>query len=150
MKFATSIRNNSKVVLSTINRRVYTLAFQLFTNVVRFTPSPTNPGDTAIGLLSNQWYPSVGTPSTALGTSHSSNGGESLSRINSMMNGMEFLGKDGKIYLSNNVPYAYRAEVLGWPKSEDGKPTAWSGRVGPYAMVAKAMAIAGTYKRIKI
>lgn len=145
MKFTSSIRTNSRKVLVKVNKTVYSLASKLFTNVVEFTPSPFNPGDTATGLLANQWYPSVGSPSSALGKDTSPNGADSLARIRAMTTGREFLGKDGKLYLTNNVHYAYRAEVIGWRK-EDG----WSGLIGPYAMVSKAMFLAGNQARIKI
>jgi hypothetical protein len=60
-------------------------------------------------------------------------GAGSMQRIRALK-GREFYLKDGTLTLSNNLPYAYRAEVLGWP-TKDG----WSGRVGPYAMVAKSL-----------
>lgn len=145
-KFLTSLRNNSRKVLVKVNRKCYEIAWQLFTSVVRLTPSPSQPGPFAKGLLANQWYPSEGVPSSELGTDTDARGGSSLSRITAMTKGTAFLGKDGKLYLTNNVPYAYRAEVLGWPKS-DG----WSGRIGPYRMVARSLqAIVAKHKKVKL
>lgn len=136
MSFAASIRGNSRKLLLKINSQVYKIAKELFTRIVELTPSPSNPGYDAEGRLANQWYPEVGASfSSRVGTSTSPNGAESLTRISALgMSGAEFYEKDGKLTLTNNVEYAYRAEVLGWPEA-DG----WSGKVGPYRMVAKAI-----------
>jgi len=131
--FAASMALNIDNVLNEVNNRCFSIAFQLFTSIVRNTPSPSNPGPWAAGHLANQWYPKAKTFSEEQSDSTSPNGSDSLSRINQMPR-FEFLRKDGRLTLSNNLHYAYRAEMLGWPK-EDG----WSGRIGPYRMVAKSM-----------
>ena len=139
--FSDSVKNNSELILQRVNTKCYKITKELFTSVVNKSPSPGNPGETAKGLLANQWYPKEGGFSEETGTATSPNGASSLARISSLM-GKEFYRRDGMISLSNNLYYAYRAEVLGWPKS-DG----WSGRVGPYRMVALSLqAIAAKYR----
>lgn len=143
--FLSSLKLASEKVLVEVNQKCYQIAWELFTSVVRLTPSPANPGYWATGLLANQWYPKAGSPSNAKGSDVSPNGSASLSRINGMMGGMEFYGKDGKMFLNNNVPHAYRAEALGWPAPE------WTGRVKPYRMVARSLqATAAKYKKVKV
>jgi hypothetical protein len=140
-KFADSVRANSTKVLMKANRQCFQIAKELFTSVVELTPSPSNPGHYAHGWLSNQWYPESGSFSEELSGSKSPSGADSINRINALR-GLEFFRKDGKLTLTNNLSYAYRAEVLGWPVS-DG----WSGQVGPYRMVALSIqAIATKYK----
>jgi hypothetical protein len=129
-----------------VNQQCYAIAWQLFTSVVRLTPSPKNPGPFASGLLVNQWYPSVDRPSQQKGDATSPDGAASIERINAFtQNGRAFLGKDGKVYLTNNVEHAYRAEMLGWPEPE------WSGKIGPYRMVARSLqAVSAKNKRVQI
>lgn len=146
--FADSIRSNSDKMLKTVNRQIYSIAFELFTSIVLNSPSPSNPGPFADGLLVNQWYPAIGDFSTQVGGDTSPNGSNSLSRIKSVMSGSEFYRKNGRLTLANNLDYAYRAEVLGWPKSDgySGKSGA-EGKGKPYRMVAKSLqAVVARYK----
>lgn len=131
--FAQSIRLNSRAIMAQVNDKCYEIARELFTSIVNLTPSPTNPGDTAEGLLVNNWFPVDGSSfSDAKSSAKSPYGSASLARIKALT-GRQFLRKDGTVTLSNNLSYAYRAEVLGWPQP------AWSGSVGPYRMVAKSL-----------
>lgn len=134
--FLASIDRNIRRVKQEINAKVLTISIDLFLSVVRLTPSPTQrDAEYATGLLVNQWYPAAGnTFSSSEGTDQSDDGEGSKSRIKALRTSTEFLGKDGKLTLANNVHYAYRAEVLGWPVA-DG----WGGKVGPYKMVALAI-----------
>lgn len=111
----------------------------LFNKVVDY--SPVKPSAMySQGVLINQWYPAIGDkPSGIVSNSSSSTGAESRSRIKEILSRKPFLGKDSVVTLANNVSYAYRAEKLGWPAGEGDNGWHWSGRVGPYAMVAKAM-----------
>lgn len=141
--FLASLNRNIQRVEREINDKVYKISIELFLSVVSKSPSPDNPGEFAKGLLANQWYPKAGAGFSSFQTTAiSRNGQASRDRINALRGGNEFLGKDGRLSLTNNLDYAYRAEVLGWPKS-DG----WSGNVGPYRMVALSLqAVAARYK----
>lgn len=120
---------------------------EFMTKVVENTPTKQI-GNYAKGLLINQWYPSPdGQFSTAVSGTINVNGSDSLSRIKSTIASNAFLGKDGVITLTNNLGYAYRAEKLGWPQGEGSDGWVWSGRQGPYAMVAKSIVyIQGKYQ----
>jgi hypothetical protein len=133
--FAAQLRAASTKALQRVNVRIYMIARELFTEIVTHTPSKAFPGQFASGWLANQWYPDTGDFSEELDNSHDSSGygADSLARIRAFKGG-EFNGKDGRITLTNNMSYAYRAEALGWPKS-DG----WSGAIGPYRMVALSL-----------
>lgn len=139
--FASSVRMNTRRLLLDVNAKIYKVARELFIKAVNFTPSPSNPGPYADGLLVNQWYPEEGDYfSEELGSDVSPNGAGSITRILALR-GTQFYQKDGKLTLTNNLSYAYRAEALGWPR-EDG----WSGTIGPYRMVARAIqAISAKY-----
>lgn len=124
-----------------VNAQCYKIAKDLFNEVVSRTPSPANPGPWAKGWLANQWYPESGDFSEELSGSKSDSGADSLSRIASFR-GADFYKRDGKVTLTNNLSYAYRAEALGWPEG-DG----WSGTIGPYRMVALSLQyISAKYK----
>lgn len=143
LNFTASIDRNILRVQDEVNRKAYKITIELFLSVVRLTPSPAHPGDHAVGLLVNQWYPHTGSGfSASLDSSTSDDGNASQERIHGLRGGTEFLGKDGRISLANNLHYAVRAEKIGWPKSEG-----WSGKVGPYRMVMLSLAlIAAKYK----
>jgi hypothetical protein len=122
--FADSVKVNCQRVLEHVNKKCYSITWQLFTSVVYKTPILK-------GELINSWYPKVGPDfSSEKTTVYNKSGAGSLSRINAIMNGNVFLGKDGVITMANNEDYSVRAEYLGWPSPQ------WSGRVGPYRMVA--------------
>lgn len=101
---------------------------------VRFSPSPSNPGPYALGLLVNQWYFSVGSPDTSVTTSTSSTGTDSLSRLDAFLSTNPWLGKDATAYITNSTEEAYYADVLGWAKGKGTNGWAWSGNSGPYMM----------------
>jgi hypothetical protein len=106
----------------------------LDTQAVNLSPSPSNPGPFAKGLLVNQWYASVGSsPSSEVGTATSDTGVDSLSRLEATLASNPFYGKDNIVTFANNVDHAYYAEVLGW------QPPLWSGHQGPYAMARGAV-----------
>lgn len=142
LNFSASIDRNILRVQQEINDKCFKISIELFLSVVRRTPSPVNKGFHATGLLVNQWYPKVGGGfSNEKTDAKSPDGAGSRARIVAIRGGREFFGKDGKVSLTNNMHYAYRAEMLGWPQPE------WSGRVGPYRMVALALQeIATRYK----
>lgn len=155
LNWKTVIHRASTKILADINLKCYEIAWELFTSVVKLTPSPSNPGKYSKGLLANQWYPKEGSASAARSAALSSTGADSLARINAVAkNGTEFYTRDGKITLTNNTDYAYRAEFLGWPKptwrGEDGD-AGFGGGGKPYRMVARSLiAVSAKYKRVKI
>lgn len=138
--FAASIKFNGSAILQKVNEEVNRIAWELFTSVVKLTPSPSFPGKYAKGVLANQWYPSTGNASAAKGTDRSPTGSASLARINAVVKSSnEFLGKDGKLTMANNLDYAVQAERLGWARTKG------------YHMVGKSLiAVAAKNKRIKI
>lgn len=107
-------------------------------DVVNYSPHwPTS--QFSQGLLINNWFPKVRGFSTEKTTVESDTGIGSLSRLKDMLALKPFYGKDSFVTFTNNVSYAYRAEYLGWPKGEGANGWVWSGRVGAYGMVTKAI-----------
>jgi hypothetical protein len=140
--FLASLDRNILRVKQEVNDKIVKISIELFLSIVAKSPSPSNPGEYAKGLLANQWYPKFDGFSDEKGSDTSSNGAGSKSRITSLRGTREFFGKDAQLSLTNNLDYAYRAEMLGWPEA-DG----WSGRVGRYRMVALSLQeIAARYK----
>lgn len=134
MSFAEDIRKFVEKSNKEISKNITDTAQQLFTKVVDYSPSyvGTPQAQFSKGELINNWFPFVNSMSTGIETSFSDTGESSRMRINSIP-ADSFDKKDGYIALTNNTQWAYRAEYLGWEA-----PT-WSGRVGAYAMVRKAM-----------
>ncbi len=137
MSFAASIRAFNKKVKLEVGMKVIEIATNLFTEVVNGTPVES-------GILINNWYVGFGkTYNTGYNAlSKSSVGMASRTQIASLRTFTGFVGRDGSVSLTNSTPYGFRAEYAGWPT-----PT-WSGRVGPYAMIAKAfIKVVPKYKR---
>lgn len=126
--FAESVQANCKRVLEEVDRKCYSITWQLFTTIVHKTPVLT-------GALTNNWFPAVGANnySAETTTTLSKSGSGSLSRINSLSGKKLFYGRDNVVTLTNNLSYAFRAEYEGWPAPQ------WSGKVGPYAMVRTSL-----------
>ena len=142
--FEKSVRAAAHKVLVAVNLKCYQITWELFTSVVSKTPSPTNPGKYATGLLANQWYPMERGSSGSRGGATNPSGADSVARIRAMMNGVEFYDRDGKITLSNNLDYAGQAESVGW------NPPRWKG-TAPYRMVALSLqATVAKYKKVKL
>ncbi len=132
--FSDSIAENIDKIFAEIDANCYSICWRLFTNIVQITPSPSYPGVHAKGLLANQWYPMADGISSSVSTNISATGSDSLSRIGNLSGSKTFYAKDGMMSLANNLSYADKAERTGWTKA-DG----FSGRVGPYRMVALSL-----------
>ncbi len=131
--FAASVRKSSTKALKQVSKQAAEVTKFLFNRVVEYTPSKANPGRFADGYLANQWFPEYnGYFSEEMDSSTSPFGGNSLSRIAGISGGAFYL-RDNSITLTNNVHYSGLAEKYGWPSPE------WSGRTGPYRMVARAI-----------
>lgn len=130
--FVDSIKANIKEAKQEVNDKITKAAVNMFRDVVQFSPSHELHGSVwAKGLLINQWYPSVGSASVQLDAQADQVGFQSMDRIAQLLGSNNFTSKDNTLWLTNNVPYAYQAEVDGWYGG--GMKTA------PYAMVDKAL-----------
>jgi hypothetical protein len=137
MGFADSIRAFEKKAKAEVNTKVNEIAIELYEEIVKGTPVDK-------GVLINNWYIGYGKVyNTTYSENSASNVGmASLTRISSLKLNTSFLGKDGIVSLTNSTPYGFRAEYAGWPYPQ------WTGRVGPYAMIAKAfIKVVPKYKR---
>lgn len=140
MGFADSVKKTSDKMQGQVNDRALQIATEMFTMVV--TKTPVGMSSTR-GQLINNWYVGQGIGAFNLSYSQSFNtsGANSYSQIATLRDSKEFIGKDGAVSFTNSVPYALRAEYIGWPLPR------WSGRVQPYGMVRNSLtAIAATYK----
>lgn len=137
--FADSIRINTGKMKAEINRSVVEVAADLFKNTVKESP-------VLKGVLVNNWYTAEGagvTDFSFVDANRSLTGTDSLARVAALVASRQFAGKDGEISFSNSTPYAYRAEYIGWPE-DDPDSKGWTGKVGPYAMVRKALVTTST------
>lgn len=149
MSFLSGIKAFEAKALAKANDNTSKIVKELFEQVVVRSPSPAlNPTPAfAKGHLANQWYPVIGNQfSAAVSPDASITGSGSLARVSGVLLSRPFQGKDNIITLANNVDYAYRAEVLGWPAGQGTNGWIWSKNTGPYMMVRGAMQfIAGKY-----
>lgn len=136
MGFADSIKKTSEKIQKEVNITINNRIIDGGNFLVNKTPVKT-------GLLRNNWYVGIGKNNYTKQFSNNTSvvGLDSLYRINTIGNEIEFYKKDGEISITNTTPYAYRAEIIGWPLPE------WSGTVGPYAMVRNTITyMRGKYK----
>lgn len=137
--FADSIRINVMKMKAEINRGVLEIATDLFKNTVTYSP-------VLKGVLVNNWYTAEGAGSvnlTFVDANRSKVGTDSLARVAALVASRQFAGQDGEVSFTNSTPYAYRAEYIGWPE-DDPESKNWTGKVGPYAMVRKALVTTST------
>lgn len=125
--FTDSVRDNIQIMQEDLNKNVTNFVAEVFRDVVKLSPSEWQNSPHATGWLSNQWYPSVTSPSNSINESRDIYGFNSLDRIEGFRDTKYFLKKDNTVFLTNNVPYAYQAEAIGWKYADK------------YAMVAKAI-----------
>lgn len=128
--FADSIRANCDKKLEQINTKCYNIVTELFNNIVYDTP-------VLDGYLKNSWFTATGNKfSSQLGLTPDSGGSGSLMNIQSLRQARAFYKKDGVVTMTNNQPYAYRIEYLGWSKYK-----------APYGMVRiNLLTVASKYK----
>lgn len=107
--------------------------------VIRFSPSPSNPGPYATGLLVNQWMFSIGMPDLSVGTATSPTGADSISRLDAFLATNPWLGKDATAYITNSTEEAIYADLLDWKKGQGTNGWIWSGRAGAYQMRAQTI-----------
>lgn len=139
MGFANDIRAFCDKAAKKASDNTMQAAQDTFKLVVSLSPSPSNPGPYAKGLLVNQYYVSVGNYSTEFGTALSDTGADSLARIDGLSSTNAFLGKDSVVYLSNSTEEAIYADKLGWAAGKGTNGWVWSGNSGPYLMRDQAI-----------
>ena len=139
MSFESDIKAFQAKALLAASKKTSNAVEELFTTAVVESPSPAGQGEYSKGLLANQWYSMVVGTSTQLSSATNPSGADSLSRIKATLASLPFYGKDSVVTLTNNEPYAYRADQIGWPQGEGTNGWHWSGRVGGYHMTQKAV-----------
>lgn len=139
MSFADDIKKWEQKALLAANTSLCKAVESLFTDEVVLSPiKPT--ANYATGLLKNSFYPQAGGGyDMTVGTVPDDSGTGSLSRIKALMATKPFLGRDNIVSLTNSVPEAYRADVLGWPSGEGTNGWIWSGKVTAYGFTSQAL-----------
>jgi hypothetical protein len=142
MGFAEDIRKWEKKALEQINTSMCKAFEEVAIPAVVNSPSSSSAphiAEYSKNHLIEQWYPQIGGFSGALTAATNAYGAGSITRIKELVKLKPFYGRDNFVTLTNNTPYAYRAEVLGWPAGEGANGWQWSGRVGPYGMITRAV-----------
>jgi hypothetical protein len=141
MGFAYDVLKFQAKALAQANKSVCDAFEYVTTQEVVLSPdNPTRTGEFVTGLLKNSFYPQVGGGyDMTVGTTANLSGTDSLSRIKAAVATQPFLGKDNTITLTNSVPEAYRADVLGWPMGQGANGWIWSGKVTAYGFTSQAI-----------
>lgn len=148
MSFLSDIKAFQEKALKAASTNTTNIAQDAFLAAVNYSPSPSNPGPYAKGLLVNQYYVAIGnTPSSAVSTATNPTGEDSKARIKLLVASLPFMGKDNTVSLSNNTEEAIYADKLGWKPGPGTNGWIWTNNTPPYFMTAKAMSyIESKYK----
>tara|TARA_R110000803_G_C11835287_1_gene303845 strand:- start:220 stop:672 length:453 start_codon:yes stop_codon:yes gene_type:complete len=130
MNFSLGVKKFAEKTGININKVIVATSSELFTNIIKGTPVDT-------GRLRGNWQPSIGSPITSrIGAKDASGQGEaSISKVTEVLN--QFSG-DGSVFLSNNLPYAYKIEYGLYPnppKNPTGKTVNGFSTQAPKGMV---------------
>lgn len=139
MGFASDIRAFKDKALKSASDNTSKVFSDLSALVIRFSPSPSNPGPYAKGLLVNQYYFSVGNPDLSVTSSTSPTGADSLNRLAAFLESSPWLGKDNTAFIANSTQESYYADILGWAAGKGTNGWVWTGKQGPYMMRAQAI-----------
>lgn len=104
MSFATELQAFARLAKDRQDKVLRAASLRLFSSIVQATPVDK-------GVLRNNWYCSLNGPSYQTTTTPAPVGTATIGRIREQLASVRF-GED--IYLSNNLPYAYRIEFDGW------------------------------------
>jgi hypothetical protein len=150
MSFLDDVKAFQVKALTDVNNSVCNVVNKLCSSIIELSPTPPGTANYAKGLLKNQWYPSIGmSPSIMLSSSDEPTGSESFDRLNKTIAEKPFYSKDNMFMFTNNVPYAYRVEMLGWPKDDPSNTSGWewTGNATAYHMVERSITkIKGDYQ----
>lgn len=134
-KFSDHLRKNIDRVLTETNYKLTHVAYTLFTKIVHNSPH-VGDGPYVEGHFVANWFPAVNSYDSTI-TSAKSDGNDSIARIENLVKDSKaFYRKDGFLTLSNNLNYAVRVEVAGWPAGKDPiSGWTWTGLRRVYAPV---------------
>ena len=109
MSFASDVAKYAKLAGASVDETGRAIVLELFRSVIKDTPVDT-------GRARGNWQTTIGTP--ASGTTDRLGEEESLAEVSQQA---ASFGAGKVIYLTNNLPYIYRLEFLGWSQqSPDG------------------------------
>jgi hypothetical protein len=140
MSFAQQVEAAVKRRQLEINNKIVSMAAELFTAVVDYSPKQPA-AQFSKGEFINNWRAAVGRTDTSTTKARNSSGLESRASIAKMTASSAFyafMGKDGHVTLSNSVSYAELVEYKGWPKPEFSGTQGGDKKGGPYAPVRNA------------
>ena len=109
MSFASDVARFAKLTNASLDQTGRAIALELFGSVIKDTPVDT-------GRARGNWQTSMDSPAT--GETDRKGEGPALAEVSQQT---ASFGAGKVIYLTNNLPYIYRLEYLGWSQqSPDG------------------------------
>lgn len=102
MSFASDVAKYAKLAGSSVDETGRAIVLELFGSVIKDTPVDT-------GRARGNWQTTIGSP--ASGQTDRKGEGPSLAEVSQQT---ASFGAGKIIYLTNNLPYIYRLEFLGW------------------------------------
>ena len=138
MKFSLDVKKFAEKTNRNVEDVIAATSIDLFSRIIMQSPVDS-------GLLRGNWQPSLNSPiKSKIGAKDASGQGDaSIGKMTAVVN--QFSG-DGSIYLSNNLPYAYKIEYGLYPnppKNPTGKTVNGFSTQAPKGMVRVSM------KRVK-
>ena len=106
MRFSAGVKRWTNKVRGKVENFRKQVTIELFSSVILDTPVLT-------GRLRGNWQISFGSPSSGTVEITDPNGGKAIRKVEELASGLPE-GRDQAVYLTNNLPYAYRIEYDGW------------------------------------
>lgn len=106
MRFSAGVKRWTNKVRGEVENFRKQVTIELFSSVILDTPVLT-------GRLRGNWQISSGSPSSGTVEITDPNGGKAIRKVEELASGLPE-GRDQAVYLTNNLPYAYRIEYDGW------------------------------------
>lgn len=140
MSFAAAIKAFEEKALLQANKSVCKAFEYLGTQSVDLTKDgKINIGGFSNGDIANNWHVSVGGLTMVVPNGPDLSGAASLARIRSLEGSLPFYKKDNTVFLTNVMPYSFRANYLGWPLGKGTNNWNWTGKVLAYGFVGQAI-----------
>lgn len=106
MRFSAGVKRWSKKARGEVENLRKQVIIELFSSVILDTPVLT-------GRLRGNWQISSGVPGSGTVEVTDPSGASTIRKVEGLVSRLPE-GKDQSIYLTNNLPYAYRIEYDGW------------------------------------
>lgn len=138
MSFAAAIKAFEEKALLKANDKIIEAATFIATENIKATQK-INLGGLSNGDMANNWHISYGALNVPIPNGPDLSGSASFARVSAMAKIQDFYRKDSTIYITNAMPYSFRANSIGWPQGKGTNGWVWTGKIKAYGFLGQAI-----------